>query len=116
MLDELWKVLQEEIDFLKEAANLERFRQLNKDIVYVTCPKPYREYTTQSILVMEYINGLSFADPDQLMRAGYDLEEIVRKLASNYIKQVIEDGFFHADPHPGNLMVTGGKSLFSTWE
>ncbi len=112
VLDELWKVLQEEIDFLKEATNLERFRQLNKDIVYVTCPKPYREYTTQSILVMEYINGLSFADPDQLMREGYDLEEIVRKLASNYIKQVIEDGFFHADPHPGNLMVTGGKIAF----
>ena len=112
VLDEMWTVAQQEMNFLNEAANLERFYALNEDVVFITCPKVFREYTTREILVMEDIVGLSMDDVGGLRKNGYDLSEIGAKMADNYIKQIIEDGFFHADPHPGNLMVREGQIVY----
>lgn len=112
VLDEMWVVAQEEMNFQTEAANLERFRKLNQDVAFVTSPLLYREYTTTHVLVMERIDGIAIDDRAALLDAGYDLSEIGAKLADNYIRQIMEDGFFHADPHPGNLRVRDGKIVW----
>lgn len=112
VLDEMWISAQEEMNYLTEAENLEKFRELNEDVRYVTSPKLYREYTTRNVLTMEYCAGYSLRKKDEIVAAGYDLKEIATKLADNYIKQVMEDGFFHADPHPGNIHIREGKIVW----
>ena len=112
VLDELWSVAQEEMNFLKEADNMEEFARCNSDVAFVGVPTLYRRYTTSQVLVMEYIDGFSITDTEALQKNGYDLHEIGAKLVDNYIKQVINDGFFHADPHPGNLRIRDGKIIW----
>lgn len=112
VLDELWVVTQEEMNFQTEAANMEEFRRLNEDVRFVYVPKLYRSYTTGRVLVMEYIDGYDIEDTEGLAKAGYDLNEIGEKLIDNWIRQVMTDGFFHADPHPGNIMVRAGKIVW----
>ena len=112
ILDEMWAVAQEEMDFLKEAANIEEFTRNNSGIAYVRVPQLYRAYTTSRVLVMEYVGGCAINDKDHLLSRGYDLNEVGRKFVNNYIKQVMEDGFFHADPHPGNVKVHDGKIVW----
>lgn len=109
ILDELWKTTKEEIDFEKEASNLELFYANQKELRYITCPAVYREYSTSRLLVMDYIEGIQIDQVSQLTALGYDMTEIGEKTAENYCKQILEDGFFHADPHPGNLWITGGR-------
>ena len=112
VLDELWNVTREEMNFLTEASNMEEFARRNADVVYVRTPKLYQEYTTMHVLVMEYIEGPAIDNKEKLLAGGYDLEEIGIKLIDNYIKQVMEDGFFHADPHPGNVKIQDGKIVW----
>ncbi len=112
ILDEMWMVAQEEMDFLKEAANIEEFTRNNYGIVYVRVPRLYREHTTSRVLVMEYVGGCAINDRNHLLNRGYDLNEVGRKFVNNYIKQVMDDGFFHADPHPGNVKVHDGKIVW----
>ena len=112
VLDEMWAVAQEEMNFLTEASNMEEFARNNKDIVFAATPCLYREYTTSCVLVMEYIDGYRIDDKENLQKDGYDLNGIGSKLVDNYIKQVIEDGFFHADPHPGNVHIRDGKIVW----
>lgn len=112
VLDELWSVAQEEMDFLKEAANMDEFSRNNASVQYVTTPKLYHEYSTDHVLVMEYIDGYSLDDVESLQNAGYDMDEIGTKFVNNFIKQVMDDGFFHADPHPGNVKIRDGKIVW----
>lgn len=112
VLDELWAVAQEEMDFLKEASNMEEFQRNNRDVRYVACPKLYREYTTSRVLVMDYVGGCAVNDKETLLAQGYDLREVGSKLVNSFIRQVMEDGFFHADPHPGNVKVADGKIIW----
>ena len=112
VLDELWSVAQEEMDFLKEAANMDEFSRNNASVQYVTTPKLYHEYSTGHVLVMEYIDGYSLDDVESLRNAGYDMDEIGTKFVNNFIKQVMDDGFFHADPHPGNVKIRDGKIVW----
>lgn len=112
VVEELWVTFLEETDFLKEARNLEEFARLNKDVVYVTCPKPYMDYCTEEVLVMEYVQGISIRDTKKLVEEGYDLEEIGVKALDNYATQILEHGFFHADPHPGNIFINDGKIIY----
>ena len=112
VVEELWSTFLEETDFSKEAQNLVEFARLNKDCVYITCPKPYLEYCTESVLVMEYVRGISIGDTKRLNKAGYDLDEIGLKVLDNYATQIMDHGFFHADPHPGNIFIDGGKVVY----
>ena len=112
VLSELWTVTQEEMNFLTEAANISEFAKKNKGVAFVKTPILYREYTTTHVLVMEYIDGIAINDKEKLLQNGYDLNEIGSKFVDNFIKQVIEDGFFHADPHPGNVRIRGGKIVW----
>lgn len=112
LVDELSDMTKKELDFLNEAHNINKFRQCNANVKYITCPKIYEEYTTPNILVMDYIDGIKITNIKALEGEGYDLSEIGTKLASNYFKQVFEDGFFHADPHPGNVIISEGKIAY----
>ena len=112
VLDELWSVAQEEMDFLKEAANMDEFSRNNASVQYVTTPKLYHEYSTGHVLVMEYIDGYPLDDVESLQNAGYDMDEIGTKFVNNFVKQVMDDGFFHADPHPGNVKIRDGKIVW----
>ena len=112
MVDELTRITHQELDFTHEAANLQRFRELNEDVAYTTCPAVYPEYTTQKVLVMEYIKGIHPTDRDALIREGYDLKEIAKKYVHSFFKQIFEDGFFQADPHPGNILISGGQIVW----
>ncbi len=109
ILNELWKTTQEEIDFEKEADNLDLFYSNQKEIAYTTCPIVFHELTTPRLLVMDYIDGIQIDRTKELTNLGYDMTEIGKKTAESYCKQILEDGFFHADPHPGNLWICGGK-------
>ena len=112
VLDELWSVAQEEMDFLKEAANMDEFSRNNASVQYVTTPKLYHEYSTGQVLVMEYIDGYPLDDVESLQNAGYDMDEIGTKFVNNFIKQVMDDGCFNADPHPGNVKIRDGKIVW----
>ena len=112
VLEELWRVTQEEMNFLTEAANMEEFSRKNKNVAFVKTPILYREYTTASVLVMEYIDGIPIDHKEELLAGGYDLDEIGSKFVDNFIKQVMDDGFFHADPHPGNVRIQDGKIVW----
>lgn len=112
VISEFWSAAKEEMDFLLEAANMETFSKNNENVVFVASPKLYSELTTAQVLVMEYIDGYSVSDTHTLEQEGYDLVEIGEKLADNYVRQIMQDGFFHADPHPGNLRIRGGKIVW----
>ncbi len=112
IIDELWKTAQEEMNFLKEAENAATFYNNHKDVQYATCPKVYTEFSSAKILVMEYVDGF-FIDNEEMMKAGgYDKKEIAAKLAEDYISQVIDYGFFHADPHLGNIKIRDGQIVW----
>ena len=91
---------------------MRRFAQLNKGVRYIAQPVVYRNLSTSRVLVMEHIDGIEIDDLETLKQQGYDLNEIAAKLADHYMKQIIDDGFFHADPHPGNLRVRNGKIVW----
>ena len=112
VLDEMWQVAQQEMDFLLEAQNAEEFRENNQGIAFVDSPAIEHQLTTSKILVMEFIEGYSIDDTEGLLEEGYILSEIGTKLADNYVYQIIDSGFFQADPHPGNLRVRDGKIIW----
>ena len=111
-IDELWFSAQEEMNFLTEASNMESFERCNRDVRFIDVPKLYRQYTTEHVLVMEYIDYIPINDRHQLQSNGYDLREIGTKLVDNYMKQVMDDGFFHADPHQGNVGIRDGRIVW----
>lgn len=112
VVEELWSTFLEETDFTKETQNLHEFALLNKDVAYIRCPMPYLEYCSEEVLVMEYIEGTSLRDTDKLVELGYDLEEIGMKALDNYATQILDSGFFHADPHPGNMFIKDGQIIY----
>lgn len=109
VIDEMWKTTQEEMDFRKEAQNLCLFAENQKGIAYITSPAVFHAYSTGKILTMSYMEGIPIDQLEKLKALGYDSTEIGRKAAENYCKQILDDGFFHADPHPGNLWIADGK-------
>lgn len=112
VVDELWQSFLDETDFLVEARSLEEFRRNNADVRFVDCPKPYPALCTTHVVVMDYIDGIPINDVERLTRLGYDLSEIGTKLVDNYAQQMLDDGFFHADPHPGNLVIHEGQIVY----
>lgn len=112
VVEELWVTFLEETDFLNEARNLDEFNKANAGVAYVRAPKPYMEYCREEVLVMEYVDGISIRNTQELLDNGYDLEEIGDKMLENYAKQILQDGYFHADPHPGNIVIHEGKIVY----
>lgn len=110
VIGEFEHVTEEELDFRVEAENTKYFRQnCIEDEEKITCPEVIDELTTERIFTMTFVDGYSIAKKDRLIEDGYDVLEIGRNIVNNYVHQVLDVGFFHADPHQGNIMVTGGK-------
>lgn len=112
VLDELFDIAKEEMNFLIEADHTIEFYENNKDVAYINSPQVYKDFSTSKVLVMEYLNGINIDNFEALKLDGYDMDEIGKKLAANYIKQAIDDGFFHADPHNENLKIKNGKIIY----
>ena len=112
IVNEMWEIAKQEMDFLLEADHIEEFAHLNKEDEDILCPKVNRQLTTQRILVMECMEGIPLDDGEGLQAACVDMEHIGRRLGINYVKQIIDDGFFHADPHPGNIWVKDGRIIW----
>ncbi len=112
LIDEMWKVAQEEMDFVVEANNIEEFYSNNKQYNYIRVPAVNIPLTRPTVLVMEHVSGFYIDDLDNLEEAGYDINEIAHQLTVNYINQILDFGYFHADPHPGNIMVDDGRIIW----
>jgi ubiquinone biosynthesis protein len=111
ILDEFANSLEKEIDYTLEASNIENFARqfMDDDTIYI--PRIYRDLSTQRILTMEYVEGIKASDVEGLQRAGYDLHEIARRGANSIMRQIFVHGYFHADPHPGNLFILPGNVI-----
>ena len=112
VLDQIYEVSKEETNFNIEANHLIEFRRKNEDNQFIRCPKVYTNFCTNNVIVMEYVNGIKINDTNLLLNQGYDLVGLANILSKNYIKQAIEDGFFHADPHPDNILVKDDNIVF----
>ena len=111
IVEEFAATLRAELDFYREGHNADRFRANFASEPYLYIPRVYWEYTTRRVLVMERIRGIKIDDIAALDAAGYDRYRIGLHAARMIIKEVLEDGFFHADPHPGNFFVMPGEVI-----
>lgn len=111
-LEEILNATKSELDFNNEAKNIIKFRDLNKDIACVYSPFLISEYSSSKVVTMERIHGFKINNIKKLKDGGYDVNDLGKKLALSYFKQVFKDGFFHGDPHPGNVMINEGKICY----
>ncbi|GKV25299.1 hypothetical protein SLEP1_g34757 [Rubroshorea leprosula] len=113
--DECASVLYQEIDYTREAANAELFASNFKSMDYVKVPTIFWDYTTPQVLTMEYVPGIKINKIQALDQLGVDRQRLGRYAVESYLEQILSHGFFHADPHPGNIAVddvNGGRLIF----
>jgi ubiquinone biosynthesis protein len=103
--------LRAEMDYRREGRNADRFRGNFADEAHLYIPRVHWDYTTRRVLVLERITGVKIDDVAGLEAAGYDHHRVAVHSARIIIKEVLEDGFFHADPHPGNFVVMSGEVI-----
>lgn len=103
--------LRAELDYRREGRNIDRFRANFRGERYLYVPEVFWDYTTRRVLVMERIDGAKIDDLVALDAAGYDRHRIALHCARMIVKEILEDGFFHADPHPGNFIVLPGEVI-----
>ena len=106
LVAELEATVQQEIDYLSEARNAERFAENFAERRRIHVPRVVQSRTTARVLTLENVYAIKITDYEAITAAGIDRGEVARVLLDTYLKQIFEDGFFHADPHPGNLFVT----------
>ncbi|MFZ5857441.1 MAG: ABC1 kinase family protein [Chloroflexota bacterium] len=122
LLREFSATVREEIDYIKEAENARTFFENFKDDRDVHVPRVVTSLSTLRVLTLEDVYAIKITDYDAITAAGIDRVAVARKLLDVYLEQIFEDGFFHADPHPGNLFVTplpprkGNKSKKVRWQ
>jgi ubiquinone biosynthesis protein len=105
IIEEFSRVISEEMDFLHEADNVEKFGDLYRDSDFVIIPKVYREVTTTRVLVMQFFEGFRVTEVDEIIRHNIDTQKMIENLIEFYGNQLLVTGFFHADPHPGNFLI-----------
>ncbi len=108
LVDELGEQMPLELDFVNEAKNAEKVAGFYEDRADVHVPRVHWEYTTRRVLVSEFVPGIKISDTDALRAAGVAPDAVMKTLVEAYCEQVFSHGFFHADPHPGNLIVQPG--------
>jgi predicted unusual protein kinase regulating ubiquinone biosynthesis (AarF/ABC1/UbiB family) len=104
LIDELGKRVFEEMDYLNEAGNAEKFSQLHSHNPRIAVPRIFRHATSRRVLTMEWIDGVKLTNLDSVRQLGIDPDEMVNIGVNCSLQQLLEHGFFHADPHPGNLL------------
>lgn len=108
---ECCKILWEEIDYLNEGRNADMFRRNFRSEAWVKVPRVYWRYASPRTLTLEYLPGIKISHYEALEAAGLDRKELAKLGAQAYLRQILDKGFFHADPHPGNLAVSSDGSL-----
>jgi predicted unusual protein kinase regulating ubiquinone biosynthesis (AarF/ABC1/UbiB family) len=109
LVEELGSTMPLELDFEHEGRTAEAIGAFFDDRPDIHVPKIHWEFSTQRVLVMEYIDGIKISDRDALREAGVDTTQVMKTLIEAYCEQLLVHGFFHADPHPGNLLVQPGE-------
>lgn len=113
--EECAKILYEEIDYINEGKNADRFRRNFKGEQWVKVPKVFWQRTSSSVLTMEYLPGPKITDLKAIQKSGLDSNLIAKRATESYLIQILKHGFFHADPHPGNISIDindGGSLIF----
>ncbi len=110
-VSEIGRMLRRELDFGSEERNLLQFHARYRDEPHVRIPRPYTDYCTPHVLTMEWLDGISLGDVERLKGEGVDLELVAERGAAIYMRMVFEEGLFHADPHPANLLVLPDNTI-----
>lgn len=111
MVDEFSKSLRAELDYTIECRNAEKIANQFRSDPTVYVPKVFWEYSTKKVLTMEYVDGVKLNEPDKLRQKGYDSKIVAERLAKAIFHQIFNNGFFHGDPHPGNVFVIPGEAI-----
>ncbi len=111
LIDELGKRIFEEMDYINEANNAEKFKELHSGNDKIAVPKIYRKATSRRVLTMEWIDGTKLTNIEAVKNLGINPNEMVEIGVSCSLQQLIEHGFFHADPHPGNILAMNDGRL-----
>jgi ubiquinone biosynthesis protein len=111
IVKEFRRTLHHEMDFTREGHTIDRFSNNFADDPTVHIPRVYWDFTGETILTMEMVEGIKITDLPRLVEAGYDLQTIARNGADAILKQVLIHGFFHGDPHPGNVFILEGNRV-----
>ncbi len=111
IVDEFARTIMRELDFFIEASNAVQLRRNFEQSSVLNIPEVFTEISSKRVLVLERIEGIRIDDYERLDREGYDRKDLSRKGASAFFKMVLQDGFFHADPHPGNIFVLSDGRL-----
>jgi ubiquinone biosynthesis protein len=106
MLDQFRKSLLRELDYRLEASNLTTIGQHLQSFEHIIVPEPIADYVTSRVLTMQYVHGKKITDLNPLARMEFDGDALAEELFRAYLQQILVDGFFHADPHPGNVFLT----------
>ncbi len=110
---EFFELLFQEIDYIHEGKNAERFQENFQQYHKVITPKVYWQYTTRKVLTLEYVPGIKIDDRQTLEANRINTQEVIQLGITCYLKQLLEDGFFQSDPHPGNMAVSSkGEIIF----
>lgn len=112
VIEELESTTEKELDFIDESKSIVKFRGNNENISPIYAPDVISSLCSEKVLTLEYINGFKINDMKMIEKEGYSNKEIAKKLALSYCKQIFDDGFFHGDPHPGNLLISNGRICF----
>ena len=111
-IEEIERTTASEVNFTSELHNLMRFHDELADEEGVTSPVAYPQYSCESVLVMEFVQGTEMSHTQALREQGIDVSALARRVCQSYVTQVLDDGFFHADPHPGNILVRDGEVVW----
>ncbi|KAI3753503.1 hypothetical protein L2E82_25557 [Cichorium intybus] len=109
--DECAKILYEEIDYINEGKNADKFRRDFRNIKWVRVPQVFWDYSATKVLTLEYVPGIKINNLDLIKERGYSRSRISSHAIEAYLIQILKTGFFHADPHPGNLAIDSDESL-----
>ncbi|MCP4189769.1 MAG: AarF/ABC1/UbiB kinase family protein [Planctomycetaceae bacterium] len=108
---EFQRTLRRELDFGREERNLNQFSARFQDNPYIRIPRPITELSTPRVLTMEWLTGLKLNDTNSSLDDSYDMPELSRRGADLYMQMIFVEGFFHADPHPGNILILPGNKI-----
>jgi ubiquinone biosynthesis protein len=111
VVDEFGKTIQEELNYLNEAANTQRFADMFRGQQHIHVPQVYMKYTTRYLLVMEFVEGVPPDNIEDIKAYGLDLEVVARNGATLILDMIFRHGFFHADPHSGNIFLLKGNRI-----
>ncbi len=111
LVDEFQRSLLRELDFSREQRNMQQFASDFADDPTIRVPQPFAELSTARVLTMQHLDGIKLAETEKLREAGFDLGELARRGAEIYLAMIFKNGFYHADPHPGNLIVMPGNTI-----